>query len=104
MDLIDHIEIFKLQGPEQKKPFWVSHFIVPNANELLIKIKTKDGVEGFGMATSYTDITPIIKPFTNGLVGSNHGHESSAHRTFWRRILRNLTQEFLMKKSGVEKL
>jgi len=67
MDLIDHIEIYKLQGPEQKKPFWVSHFIVPNANELLIKIKTKDGVEGFGMATSYTDITPIIKPFTNGL-------------------------------------
>jgi len=53
MDLIDHIEIYRLQGPEQKKPFWVSHFIVPNANELLIKIKTKDGVEGFGMATSY---------------------------------------------------
>ena len=42
MDLIDHIEIYKLQGPEQKKPFWVSHFIVPNANELLIKIKTRD--------------------------------------------------------------
>ena len=35
MDLIDHIEVYSLQGPEQKKPFWVSHFIVPNANELL---------------------------------------------------------------------
>jgi L-alanine-DL-glutamate epimerase-like enolase superfamily enzyme len=67
MDTIDTIEIYALKGPEQKKPFWVSHFIVPNANELLVKIKTKDGIEGFGLATSYTDITPILKPFSNGL-------------------------------------
>ena len=66
MDLIDRIEVYSLQGPAQKKPYWVSHFIVPNANELLIKLTTKDGIQGFGMATSYTDITPILKPFTNG--------------------------------------
>ena len=66
-NLIDSLEIYTLSNPNEVKPHWVSHFIVPTANELLIKIKTKNGNSGFGMATSYTDITPIIKPFKNGL-------------------------------------
>ena len=66
-NLIDSLEVYVLNNPNEVKPHWVSHFIVPTANELLIKIKTKDGHSGFGLATSYTDITPIIKPFSNGL-------------------------------------
>ena len=66
-NLIDGLEVYTLSNPDHVKPHWVSHFIVPTANELLIKIKTKDGNSGFGMATSYTDITPLIKPFENGL-------------------------------------
>ena len=66
-NLIDSLEVYTLSNPDEVKPHWVSHFIVPTANELLIKIKTKDGNSGFGMATSYTDITPLIKPFKNGL-------------------------------------
>ena len=66
-NLIDGIEVYVLNNPKDVKPHWVSHFIVPTANELLIKIKTKNGNSGFGVATSYTDIKPIIKPFTNGL-------------------------------------
>ena len=66
-NLIDGIEVYVLNNPKDIKPHWVSHFIVPTANELLIKIKTKNGNSGFGLATSYTDIKPIIKPFTNGL-------------------------------------
>ena len=66
-NLIDSLEVYTLGNPNVVKPHWVSHFIVPTANELLIKIKTKNGNSGFGMATSYTDITPIIKPFKNGL-------------------------------------
>ena len=67
MDVIETLEIYALKGPEQKKPYWVSHFTVPNANELLVKLKTKSGIEGFGLATNYTDITPILRPFSNGL-------------------------------------
>ena len=63
-NLIDSLEIYVLNNPDEVKPHWVSHFIVPTANELLIKIKTKDGHSGFGLATSYTDIAPIIKPFS----------------------------------------
>ena len=66
-NLIDSLEVYTLGNPNVVKPHWVSHFIVPTANELLIKIKNKNGNSGFGMATSYTDITPIIKPFKNGL-------------------------------------
>ena len=66
-NLIDSLEVYTLSNPNEVKPHWVSHFIVPTANELLIKIKTKDGNSGFGMATSYTNITPLIKPFKNGL-------------------------------------
>ncbi len=66
-NLIDNLEVYVLNNPNEVKPHWVSHFIVPTANELLIKIKTKDGNSGFGLATSYTDIAPIIKPFSNGL-------------------------------------
>ena len=66
-NLIDSVEVYTLSNPNDVKPHWVSHFIDPTANELLIKIKNKNGNSGFGMATSYTDITPIIKPFKNGL-------------------------------------
>ena len=59
-NLIDSLEVYTLSNPNEVKPHWVSHFIVPTANELLIKIKTKDGNSGFGMATSYTDITPLL--------------------------------------------
>ena len=65
--LIDSLEVYVLNNPEEVTPHWVSHFIVPTANELLVKIKNKDGNSGFGLATSYTDITPLIKPFSNGI-------------------------------------
>ena len=64
---IDSLEVYVLNNPDEVKPHWVSHFIVPTANELLIKIKNKDGNSGFGLATSYSDISPIVKPFSNGL-------------------------------------
>ena len=41
--IIDNVEVYILTGPAEKRPHWVSHFIVPTANELLVKIKTKQG-------------------------------------------------------------
>ena len=63
MDTIDTIEIYALKGPEQKKPFWVSHFIVPNANELLVKIKTKM----VSKVLVLPQVTPILPPYLNHL-------------------------------------
>jgi L-alanine-DL-glutamate epimerase-like enolase superfamily enzyme len=64
---IKEIEFFILTAPDEKRPHWVSLFKVPSANELLVRMKTDDGVEGFGLATSYTDISPLTKVVKGGL-------------------------------------
>ncbi len=86
--LIDSLEVYVLNNPDEAKPHWVSHFIVPTANELLIKIKTKDGHSGFGLATSYTDITPIIKPFSNGLQDSIIGEDPFSPEKIYEKIFK----------------
>ena len=64
---IKEIEFSILTAPDEKRPHWVSLFRVPSANELLVRMKTDDGVEGFGLATSYTDITPLVNVVKGGL-------------------------------------
>jgi len=41
---ITDLEVFILRGPESERPHWVSNFIVPTANEILIRLKSNDGV------------------------------------------------------------
>ena len=64
--IIKEIEFSILTSPDEKRPHWVSLFKVPSANELLVRMKTDDGVEGFGLATSYTDITPLVNAVKGG--------------------------------------
>ena len=85
---IETIEVYVLNNPDEVNPHWVSHFIVPTANELLIKIKTKDGNSGFGLATSYTDIKPIIKPFSNGLHDLIVGEDPFCPEKLYEKIFR----------------
>ncbi len=72
---ITGLDVFLLRGPKDDRPHWVSNFIVPLANEVLIRLKTNDGIEGFGLATSYTNADPILHVFKSGisdyLIGSN---------------------------------
>ena len=76
--IIDNIEAFILTVPDEKRPHWVSLFKVPSANELLIRIKTKSGAEGFGLATSYTDISPLVNVVKSGLLDDYwHGRSST---------------------------
>ena len=65
--IISNVEVYLLKTSGESRPHWVSHFIVPTANEVLVKLKTNDGAEGFGLATNYTDATPTLDVFTNGL-------------------------------------
>jgi len=64
---ITEIEFFVLTAPSEDRPHWVSLFKVPSANELLVRVRSSDGVEGFGLATSYTDISPIVKVVKDGI-------------------------------------
>ena len=88
-NLIDSLEVYVLNNPDEVKPQWVSHFIVPTANELLIKIKTKYGHSGFGLATSYTDIAPIIKPFSNGLQDLIIGEDPFCPEKIYEKIFKS---------------
>ena len=98
-NLIDSLEVYTLSNPNDVKPHWVSHFIVPTANELLIKIKTKNGNSGFGMATSYTDITPIIKPFKNGLQNLIIGEDPFCPEKIYNKIFK-LTDTKISSEKG----
>ena len=72
---ISDLDVFLLQGPENVRPHWVSNFTVPTANEILLRLRTDDGIEGFGLATSYTNAEPILHVFRSGiterLIGAN---------------------------------
>ena len=98
-NLIDSLEVYTLSNPNEVKPHWVSHFIVPTANELLIKIKTKDGNSGFGMATSYTNITPLIKPFKNGLQDLIIGEDPFCPEKIYNKIFK-LTDTKISSEKG----
>ncbi len=98
-NLIDSLEVYTLSNPNEVKPHWVSHFIVPTANELLIKIKTKDGNSGFGIATSYTNITPLIKPFKNGLQDLIIGEDPFCPEKIYNKIFK-LTDTRISSEKG----
>ena len=98
-NLIDSLEVYTLSNPNEVRPHWVSNFIVPTANELLIKIKTKDGNSGFGMATSYTDITPLIKPFKNGLQDLIIGEDPFCPEKIYNKIFK-LTDTRISSEKG----
>ena len=64
---ITKLEIHILRAPDDSRPHWVSHFIVPKANEILVRMFTDDGIEGIGIATSYTPIEAAVKAFKSGI-------------------------------------
>lgn len=64
---ISNLEVHILRAPDESRPHWVSHFKVPKANEILVRLKTDAGVEGIGLATSYTPIEAAIHAFRTGI-------------------------------------
>src|SRR5258708_33868699 len=61
------LEAFVLRAPNTGRPHWVSHFSVATASEILVRMRTNDGVEGFGRATSYASPEPIVQAFRRGV-------------------------------------
>lgn len=72
---ITKLDVYILRAPDDGRPHWVSHFIVPRANEILVRVQTDEGIEGIGLATSYTPIEAAIAAFRSGfgdlVVGSD---------------------------------
>jgi D-galactarolactone cycloisomerase len=64
---ITALHVYVLRAPDTGRPHWVSHFIVPKANEILVRMQTDAGVEGIGIATSYTPIEAAVHAFRSGI-------------------------------------
>jgi D-galactarolactone cycloisomerase len=64
---ITGLDVYILRAPDTGRPHWVSHFVVPRANEILVRMHTDEGIEGIGIATSYTPIEAAIHAFRSGI-------------------------------------
>ena len=84
--IIKEIEFSILTTSDEKRPHWVSLFKVPSANELLVRMKTDDGVEGFGLATSYTDITPLVNVVKGGFGDEILGMDALSPERLYKKL------------------
>jgi L-alanine-DL-glutamate epimerase-like enolase superfamily enzyme len=83
---ITRIEVFALRAPQQARPHWTSHFIVPTANEILVRLYTDEGIDGFGLATSYTPIDFAIKAIKGGITELIIGEDPLAPERLYRKL------------------
>jgi len=85
--VISDLDVHVLTAPNEARPHWVSHFIVPRANEVLVRLRTNEGVQGIGLATSYTDVSPIVSVFRSGLAEQIIGMSPLAPERIHRKFL-----------------
>ena len=83
---ITHVEVFALRAPQQQRPHWTSHFIVPTANEILVRLSTDEGLQGIGLATSYTPIDFVVKAWKGGLAEQIIGQDALAPERLYQRL------------------
>mmetsp|Transcript_6917 Transcript_6917/g.15762 ORF Transcript_6917/g.15762 Transcript_6917/m.15762 type:complete len:378 (-) Transcript_6917:77-1210(-) len=96
---ITKLEIFALRGPKVSRPHWTAHFVVPNGNELLVKMHTSEGITGFGLATSYTPLDPLLKPWKSGLADLIVGESALAPERLYQKLF-NLTSSKIASEKG----
>ena len=95
---ITRLDIYILRAPDTGRPHWVSHFIVPRANEILVRMHTDEGVEGIGIATSYTPIEAAIKAFKSGIADFVIGADPLAPERLYQKIFALTSQRIASEK------
>ena len=96
---ITELDVHVLKAPDEKRPHWVSHFMVPSANEILVRLRTSDGVEGFGLGTSYTNVSPLVDVFKSGLGELVVGADPLAPEQLYKKLF-DLTSTRLANEKG----
>jgi L-alanine-DL-glutamate epimerase-like enolase superfamily enzyme len=96
---ITELEIHILRAPDKGRPHWVSHFIVPKANEILVRMRTDEGIEGIGLATSYTPIEAAIHAFRTGIGELVIGADPLAPEQLYQKLF-SLTWQRLAHEKG----
>jgi D-galactarolactone cycloisomerase len=83
---VTRLEVYILRAPDTGRPHWVSHFVVPKANEILVRMYTDEGVEGIGIATSYTPIEAAIHAFNSGIAELVVGADPLAPEQLYQKL------------------
>lgn len=96
---ITRLDVYILRAPDTGRPHWVSHFIVPRANEILVRMHTDEGLEGIGIATSYTPIEAAIKAFKSGIAEQVLGADPLAPERLYQKIFA-LTSQRIASERG----
>ena len=95
---ITGLEIYILRAPDAGRPHWVSHFVVPKANEILVRMKTDAGIEGIGLATSYTPIEAAIHAFRSGITELIVGADPLAPERLYQKLFALTWQRLAFEK------
>jgi D-galactarolactone cycloisomerase len=95
---ITSLDIYILRAPDSGRPYWVSNFIVPRANEILVRMHTDEGVEGVGIATSYTPIEAAIKAFKTGIAELLIGADPLAPERLYQKLFALTSQRIASEK------
>ncbi|HEY1460837.1 MAG TPA: mandelate racemase/muconate lactonizing enzyme family protein [Casimicrobiaceae bacterium] len=96
---ITALDVYILRAPDTGRPHWVSNFIVPRANEILVRMHTDQGVEGIGIATSYTPIEAAISAFKSGIAELVVGADPLAPEQLYQKIFA-LTSQRIASERG----
>ena len=96
---ITGLQVHILRAPDSGRPHWVSNFIVPRANEILVRVRTDEGVEGIGLATSYTPIEAAVHAFRSGIAELVIGADALAPERLYQRLF-SLTWHRLASEKG----
>lgn len=83
---ITDVEAYMLTGPPEERGHWVSHYPVHQANELLIRLKTDEGLEGFGLGSSRLLIKGAAEMFNEGLKEFIVGEDALAPERLYEKI------------------
>ncbi|CAK9084021.1 Arabinonate dehydratase [Durusdinium trenchii] len=89
MARIASLQVFALRGPKIARPHWTAFFPVPPGNEILVRLRTTEGLEGFGLASSYTAIEPLVKPWQNGFAELILGEDALAPERIYQKIFKH---------------
>ena len=95
---ITGLDVYILRAPDTGRPHWVSHFIVPKANEILVRMYTDAGVEGIGIATSYTPIEAAIHAFRSGIAEQIVGADPLAPERLYQKLFALTSQRLAFEK------
>jgi L-alanine-DL-glutamate epimerase-like enolase superfamily enzyme len=83
---VTQLQAHILRAPNTGRPHWVSHFIVPKANEILVRLQTDEGIEGIGIATSYTPIEAAIHALRSGIGELVVGADALAPEALYQKL------------------